>query len=46
MVGLIIEATVMLVLTYLVLTNATGFSTAFGAASSGYVGAVKALQGR
>ena len=46
MVGRVIEGTITLVITYLVLTNAQGFSSAAQAIANGYVGSVKALQGR
>lgn len=46
MVALIIEATVTLILVYLVLANPQGFSSAAGAGGAAYVGAVRALQGR
>lgn len=46
MVGRIIEGTVTLVLVYLVLSQAQGFSAAARAAGGTYVDAVKALQGR
>ena len=41
----IIEITVVLVLVFLVVTNARGFNTAASAISGVYTGAVKALQG-
>jgi len=46
MVGRIVEGTITLIVVYLVLQNASGFSAAAQAVGSGYVGAVKALQGR
>lgn len=46
MVGRILEGTATLVLVYLVLTNASGFSSAASAAGSVYTNAVKTLQGR
>lgn len=46
MVGRIIEGTITLVVTYLVLTNAQGFSAAAQSVANGYIGSVKALQGR
>lgn len=46
MIGRILEGTATLVLVYLILTNAQGFSTAASAAGKTYVDAVKTLQGR
>ena len=46
MVGRVIEGTITLVAVYLILSNASGFSAAAQAVGNGYVGAVKALQGR
>ncbi len=42
----ILTLTGTLVLAFLVLTHFTGFSRDVGAVGSGYVGVVKALQGR
>ena len=41
-----LEITFVLIILYLVLSQATGFASAVKSISSGYVGAVKALQGR
>ena len=46
MIGRIIEGTVTLIVVYLVLQNAQGFSSAAQAVAQGYVGSVKVLQGR
>lgn len=46
MIGRVLEGTATLVLVYLILTNAQGFSTAAQAAGGVYTGAVKTLQGR
>ncbi len=46
MVQRILEITVTLILVYLVLSRAEGFSTAIGAISGAYTSSVKALQGR
>ncbi len=46
MVGEIIEGTIFLILVYLVLANASSFSTVAGAIGSQYVSAVKTLQAR
>lgn len=46
MVGNIIEATVVLVLAYLILSNAFGFSEAIRAVGGVYTSAVRTLQGR
>lgn len=42
----VLEATVVLVLMYLVVANANGFSMAVRSVGSVYSGAVKTLQGR
>jgi hypothetical protein len=42
----IIEATVVLVLVYLVVANAGGFSVVVSSISKAYAGSVKTLQGR
>lgn len=42
----VIEATVTLVMAYLILANADSFARAVQAASQGYIGAVRTLQGR
>jgi hypothetical protein len=42
----IIEATVLLVALFLVISNAFGFSQAIGAIANAYTGAVRTLQGR
>ena len=44
--GRIIEGTITLILGYLILSNAAGFSTAVRAAGSVYKDSVMALQGR
>ncbi len=41
-----IEATVVLIVLYLVLSKALGFSTAIGALAKAYTSSVRALQGR
>jgi hypothetical protein len=46
MLGRWLEITFMLILVYLVLSRATGFSSAISSLSSFYVEGVKALQGR
>lgn len=46
MVYKILEITFTLILVYLVLQNAYGFSSAVGSIGSVYIGSVKALQGR
>ena len=46
MLGRWLEITFVLIILYLVLSRATGFSSAVRSISSGYIGAVKALQGR
>lgn len=46
MVGKIIESTVLLILAYLVIANASNFSTAVGGFASGYGNIVRTLQGR
>lgn len=46
MLSRVIEATVVLIVLYLVLANATGFSSAVRSLGGAYVGAVKTLQGR
>lgn len=46
MIGRIIEGTVTLIVVYLVLNNAAGFSSAASTVAQGYVGSVKVLQGR
>jgi hypothetical protein len=38
--------TLVLIVLYLILSRARGFSTAMTALSGGYIGSVKALQGR
>ncbi len=42
----VIEVTFVLIVLFLVLSRATGFSSAVRSISQGYIGAVKALQGR
>lgn len=42
----VIEVTFVLIVLFLVLSRATGFSRAISSISQGYVQAVKALQGR
>jgi hypothetical protein len=42
----LIGMTILLVLAFLILTHSTGFARSIAATSSGYVRAVKALQGR
>lgn len=42
----IIEGTVLLILVYLVVTNAYGFSSAVNALFRGYTSSIVALQGR
>lgn len=44
--GRVIEVTFLLVLAYLVVANADGFSTAIRAMGNTYTGAVRTLQGR
>ncbi len=46
MVGRVLEISFVLILLYLVLTRASGFSSSVTAISGAYVSAVKALQGR
>lgn len=46
MVGRVIEVTLVLIVLYLVLSNAFGFSSAIASIGKVYVNAVKALQGR
>lgn len=46
MIRAIIEATVTLVLAYLIIANAANFSIAVGALASGYSQVVRTLQGR
>jgi hypothetical protein len=46
MVGNIIEASLVLIALFLVVTNAQGFSDAANSVGGVYVNAVKALQGR
>ncbi len=46
MVSRIIEITFTLILVYLILNNANGFSSSVSAVSSAYNSAVKSLQGR
>jgi uncharacterized protein YcfJ len=46
MIGKVIEGTIVLIVVYLVLANGKNFSSAVGAVSGGYVGAIKAFQGR
>lgn len=46
MVGRVIEVTFILVLVFLVLSNAMGFTLAVGSLSGAYSNAVKTLQGR
>jgi len=42
----IVEGTIVLILMFLVLTNAQGFATVSSSVGTTYVNAVKALQGR
>jgi hypothetical protein len=44
--GLIIEVSATLIMMYLILANAGGFSDAMGAVGGQFIGAVKTLQGR
>jgi hypothetical protein len=44
--GTILEVTLTLILVYLILSRADGFSTAMRSLGGVYIGAVKALQGR
>lgn len=46
MVSRVLEITFSLILVYLILSKASGFSSAVSSISSGYVSSVKALQGR
>lgn len=46
MIGQVIEATVTLIMAFLILSNADGFASAARASGEVYVNAVKALQGR
>lgn len=46
MVSKVIEATLVLIVIYLVLSNGQAFSQVTNSIASGYVGSVKALQGR
>lgn len=45
-IGQILEGTFVLILVFLVLSRASGFSKAMGAIGSVYISSVKALQGR
>lgn len=46
MVNKVIEGTITLVLAYLVIANAPNFSKVVASLAGGYIGSVKALQGR
>ena len=46
MIGRWMEITFVLIILYLILSQARGFSIAVKSITTGYVGAVKALQGR
>ena len=46
MVGQIIEGSVILIILFLILSNAQGFYTAASAIGSTYIAAVRTLQGR
>lgn len=46
MVGKVIESTVLLILAFLVISNAQNFSTAVSGFASGYGNIVRVLQGR
>lgn len=46
MIGRIIEGTIVLVMAYLILSNASGFSSAIRAIGSVYSNSVRTLQGR
>lgn len=46
MINKVIEGTITLVLAYLIIANASNFSKVVSAITAGYIGSVKALQGR
>lgn len=46
MIGKVIEGTIVLIILYLVLSNGDAFSSVTKSLAGGYIGGVKALQGR
>lgn len=46
MLGKIIDATVLMIVVFLVLTNFKGFTASVGAAGGAYTGIIRAFQGR
>jgi hypothetical protein len=42
----LVSLTLILILAFLILTNSTGFARGISAMSKGYVGVIKAFQGR